>query len=109
MRRKRASGPARGLYAGLTLAEWRGSIRVLQASGWWRFAGHGAHNDPPSTLHFAVVQAAALLLPLSWHKANAGRFDPAWYANRRSMVNGHWYWKHRPPFQSSPLGPPGRS
>lgn len=87
MSRKRASGPTGGLYAGLSLAEWRGSIRVLQASGWWRFAGHGARNDPPSTLHFAVVQAAALLLPLTWHKANAGRFDPGWYANRRGRVN----------------------
>lgn len=98
MARKRAGGPAGGLYAGLTLAEWRGSIRVLQSSGWWVFAGHGARQEPPSTLHLAVVQAATLLLPLTWHKANTGRFSPAWYTNRRGRVNAranHLAWLAR--------------
>jgi hypothetical protein len=78
---------ARGLYAGLTLAEWRGSVRVCQSSGWWQFASQSEKVHGASSLHFAVVQAATLLLPLAWHRDHGNRFHAEWYAQRRAAVN----------------------
>lgn len=94
MARKSQVGAARGLYAGLTLAEWRGSVRALLSSGWWVFGARQHARDSASTLHFAVVQAAALLLPTSWHKAHAGRLSPEYYRNRRDQVNARAAFLH---------------
>lgn len=91
MTRKPASGAARGLYCGLTLAEWRGTIRTLLSSGWWVFGEHEMHRDGASSLHFAVVQATCLLLPLSWHKTHPGRFHEMHYRQRRGRVNARAY------------------
>jgi hypothetical protein len=91
MPRKSRVGPARGLYAGLTLAEWRGSVRALLRSCWWIFAV-GPVQDPSATeLHHAVVQSSLLLLPPGWHREHAGRFTAEWYAGRRAAVNQRAY------------------
>lgn len=105
-RRKPVLGRARVLYCGLTLAEWRGTIATLRRSGWWVWGSYVRDRTAASDLHYAVIQAAALLLPASWHKANAGRFSRLWYDTRRSMVNGRFYWRNRPPFQEGPSDPP---
>lgn len=87
VRRKPVLGPARGRYCGLTLAEWRGSIRTLLVSGWWVWGASTQDREPAGELHYAVIQAAALLLPVAWHKEHAGRFTAEWYRSRRGAVN----------------------
>lgn len=94
MARKPQVGAVRGLYAGLTLAEWRGSVRALRSSGWWVFGATTSRRQEASTLHYAVIQACALLLPTKWHLANAGRFSDDWYRNRRGAVNARATFLH---------------
>lgn len=91
MTRKSASGAARGLYCGLTLAEWRGSIEVLRTSRWSVFGTLRGTGAIASDLHGAVVQASCLLLPLQWHRDHAGRLDSEWYRQRRARVNARGY------------------
>lgn len=87
MRRKSVLRRPGGNYAGLTLAEWRGTIAALRSSGWWVFGATTSRRQEASTLHYAVVQACALLLPTKWHAANTGRFGDDWYRARRGAVN----------------------
>lgn len=94
MRRKSVLSRPGGNYAGLTLAEWRGTIRALLSSGWWVFGDQHQRRGGASSLHFAVVQAAALLLPTAWHKAHAGRFSDDYYRNRRGQVNARAAFLH---------------
>lgn len=90
-RRNPVLAPARGRYCGLTLAEWRGTIRVLRGSGWWVWWGTAQHREATSDLHAAVIGAAVLLLPVAWHGANTGRFKPEWYRQRAGIVNARAY------------------
>lgn len=94
MRRKSGLSRPGGNYAGLTLAEWRGTVAALRSSGWWVFGTTTSRRQEASTLHYAVVQACALLLPTAWHAANAGRFSDDWYRNRRGAVNARAAFLH---------------
>ena len=75
-----------GRYCGLTLDEWRGSVRAILRSQWHTLGFHPSTGTPADNRHSAVLMSATLLLPTKWHKANAHRLSPDFYVHRRAYL-----------------------
>jgi len=82
---KRGSARRSGEYCGISLCEWRGSVRALLRSGWYLFANPSAQTRA-QRIHAAVVLSAAYLLPASWHREHSGRLGPDHYRWRNAWL-----------------------
>lgn len=85
-RRRERDKRLAGRYCGLSIKVWRATVLTVRASHWYVFSMLGGPDTPAAERHAAVVSAATLLLPVSWHSAHKGRLSPDFYQHRRAML-----------------------